>query len=128
MAESTHHPHEHHAASHSVGHIVPVRLLVGVGAALLILTVVTVLTAKYVDLGQLNIWVALIIAFVKASLVCLYFMHLRWDSPFNAIVLICSLLFVILFIGLSLTDTAQYQPAIRAYQATQPPAPPPAAP
>jgi len=45
---------------------------------------------------------------VKASLVVLFFMHLRWDKPFNAIVFIGCLIFVGLFISLALLDTGQY--------------------
>lgn len=104
--------HDHHAHDAHVGHVVPIRLTLGVGTFLLIMTVITVFTAKFVDLGSFNIWLALLIAFVKASAVCLYFMHLRWDSPFNGIVLIASFLFVILFIGLAITDTAEYRPQI----------------
>ncbi|MCL4211875.1 MAG: cytochrome C oxidase subunit IV family protein [Phycisphaeraceae bacterium] len=119
------HSGEHH---HGVGHIVPVRITLAVGMALLVLTVVTVLTAKFVDLGPGNIWLALAIAFTKASLVCLYFMHLRWDSPFNTLVLITSFFGVLLFIGFALTDTSEYQGEIKTFQtsefATPPPAPP----
>ena len=35
-------------------------------------------------------------------LVVMYFMHLRWDSPFNGIVILAALFFVALFIGLAL--------------------------
>lgn len=105
-----------HAHEENVGHVVPIRLTVGVGLFLLVMTVITVFTAKFVDLGGFNIWLALIIAFVKASAVCLYFMHLRWDSPFNGIVLIASFLFVILFIGLAITDTGEYQPEVARWQ------------
>lgn len=119
MAHATHDTH------HSeVGHIVPIRLLFTIGGALLVLTAVTVYTAEYVDLGFFNIWLALIIAGTKASLVLLYFMHLRWDSPFNAIVLISSIAFVLLFIGLALTDTAAYQHEIIELDRLSPPAQP----
>jgi len=89
-------------------HVVPLYVLFGVWFALVVLTAVTVGAVK-VDLGSLNIWIALSIALVKAALVGLYFMHLRYDQPFNAIVLIGSLLFVVLFTGLALLDTAHYQ-------------------
>jgi cytochrome c oxidase subunit 4 len=48
-------------------------------AALLLLTVITVLVS-YVDLGLLNVVVALLIASAKASLVALFFMHLKGES------------------------------------------------
>lgn len=89
-------------------HVVPLEVLFGVWLVLVVLTAVTVGAVK-VDLGALNIWIALAIALVKASFVGLYFMHLRYDSPFNALVLVASLLFVVLFVGLALIDTAHYQ-------------------
>ena len=53
--------------------------------ALLVLTGITV-GAAYIDLGSGNVVVALIIATIKASLVALFFMHLRWEKPVNAII------------------------------------------
>lgn len=114
---SAHAPHGATPGSHAhgghghVGHVVPTRLLFAVLMGLLFLTFITVVATR-LDLGRLNIWIAMIIATVKAALVGLYFMHLRWDRPFNAIVLISSLAFVALFIGGSLMDTKQYQPDI----------------
>lgn len=95
----------------TLAHPVPMKILIGVIVALLILTWLT-LAATWIDLGPLNIWLALAIAVVKASFVLLYFMHLRWDNLFHAIVIIGALLFVILFIGGSLADTAEYQPNV----------------
>jgi cytochrome c oxidase subunit 4 len=43
----------------------------------------------------------------------MYFMHLRWDSPFNGLILIAALFFVSLFIGLALLDSHSYQPALK---------------
>ena len=94
-----------------VGHVVPVRTLAAVLAVLLVLTVATVAVTR-VDLGGFNVAVALAIALVKASLVLLYFMHLRWDRPFHALVLIAALAFVVLFVGLTLLDSFAYQPEV----------------
>lgn len=65
----------------SRGHISPTRTYVYVGVTLLILTVITVL-ASYVNFGSLliNIIIALVIATIKASLVLLYFMHLKYEN------------------------------------------------
>ena len=52
------------------------------------------------------------IATVKATLVALYFMHLRYDRPFNAVVFVSALVFVTLFVGIALIDTAAYQPEL----------------
>jgi|WetSurMetagenome_2_1015567.scaffolds.fasta_scaffold76197_3 cytochrome c oxidase subunit IV len=92
-------------------HIVPFRVLATVFACLLVLTVVTVAVTK-VNLGNFNLWIAMAIATVKASLVLLYFMHMRYDRPFNAVVFITALLIVALFIGIALIDTGAYQPEL----------------
>ena len=64
------------------------RLLLAVFGALLVLTFLTV-AVTWVDFGRTaNVWLALAIAAIKAALVALYFMHLRWDSPFNCLILI----------------------------------------
>lgn len=96
-----------HAQAHHV-HVMPLPVLFGVFAALILLTVLTV-AVTYVDLGALNIWIALLVAAVKAALVGLYFMHLRYDSPFNGIILAISLLFVAIFIAAALGDVKEYQ-------------------
>ncbi|MBP7147817.1 MAG: cytochrome C oxidase subunit IV family protein [Acidobacteria bacterium] len=104
---------DHAAAVHDPAvphvHIVPARVLLAVWGALMLLTFVTV-AVTWVNLGPLNLWVALGIATVKASLVALYFMHLRYDSPFNGLILVIALAFVALLVGGSLTDTREYQP------------------
>lgn len=92
-------------------HVVPAAVLLAVWGALMVLTVITV-TATWVDLGRLNLVVALAIATLKAALVLLYFMHMRYDQPFNAIVFIGALAFVALFIFFALMDTAAYKPEL----------------
>ncbi|RMG45023.1 MAG: caa(3)-type oxidase subunit IV [Acidobacteria bacterium] len=99
------------AGSHGPGHISSLRQLVAVFVALLGLTVVTVAAAQ-VDLGDANVWIALGIAALKGSLVVLFFMHLRYDSPFNAVVFVAALVFVALFIGIALLDRESYQPQL----------------
>jgi cytochrome c oxidase subunit 4 len=93
-------------------HAVPRRVLLGVYGILLLLTAITY-AASRVDLGPANIWVALFIAVIKAGLVAMYFMHLRWDSPFNGVIFIAALFFVALFIGLALLDSKTYQPSLK---------------
>jgi cytochrome c oxidase subunit IV len=95
----------HSAHSHAgLGHVVPVWLLAAVFAALVALTGLTV-TVAHIDLGNLNLYLALAIAAVKASLVVLFFMHLFWDRPVNSMFFIGCLMFVTLFIGITLTDS-----------------------
>ena len=92
-------------------HVVPAWLLSVVFAGLIALTLLTVAVAT-VDLGSANIWVALGVATAKAVLVVLYFMHLRWDHRFFGLVLIASLLFVALFIVITLLDSRAYAPNV----------------
>ena len=99
-----------------IAHIVPLKLLLRVFFALVILTVLTVTVSEF-NFGKWNLFIALSIAVAKASLVVLFFMHLFWDKPFNAIVFIGCLIFVCLFIGLALLDSSQYQSSIKQQQA-----------
>jgi cytochrome c oxidase subunit 4 len=92
-------------------HVASLRLLVVVLIALMFGTWLTV-SATYVDLGALNIWIGLAIATGKAVLVGLYYMHLRWDKPFNAFVFLSAFFFLALFVGIALMDTAHYQEVI----------------
>jgi len=55
--------------------------------ALLALTVITVLAAGF-SFGSWNVIIALGIASVKASLVALFFMHLRHDKPMSAVIFV----------------------------------------
>lgn len=95
----------------SVGHMAPWQILLAVCLVLMVLTWITV-TATYIDLGEYNLWLAMIIATIKAVLVCLYFMHLRWDRPFNSMVLVISLLMLMLFLTFAMADTSAYKPEI----------------
>ncbi len=97
-----------HGESHGPGHVVPVKLLVATGVMLLILTVITVEISRF-HFGPANIFVALLIAGLKATLVVLIFMHLRWDRPFNSFIFVASLFFVLLFIAFTLTDSYEYR-------------------
>jgi len=89
-------------------HVMPAWVLLTVYGVLVVATIATV-AITLVDLGIMNIWAALIIAVFKAALVILYFMHLRYDSLFNGIVLISALGFVMVFIGVALMDTSEYK-------------------
>jgi cytochrome c oxidase subunit 4 len=92
-------------------HVVPLPLLIGVFAALILLTVVTVGITRF-DLGAFNLWLAMLIAGAKVTLVALYFMHLRWDRPFHGFIFLGAVAFVVLFIGLALMDASSYQPEL----------------
>jgi cytochrome c oxidase subunit 4 len=109
-----------HATGDHVGHHVPFWILVATLLVLLGLTAITV-AATWVDFGpSINLWIALIIATIKGTLVALIFMHLAYDKPFNAIILVSSLAFVALFIGLAMMDSAAYKKNVDEYRAEDP--------
>lgn len=60
-------------------HITNYKTFALILSILFVLTGVTV-GASYVDLGSLNVWIALLIASTKSTLVLLYFMHLKYES------------------------------------------------
>lgn len=105
-AEPTEAEHE------QIAHVMPIPILLAVFAALIVGTIATV-AAAYVDLGELNLLIALGIATAKASLVAVYFMHLRYDNPFHALIFCIALAFLALFLMLTLLDTSQYRPEIQ---------------
>jgi len=92
-------------------HVASVKLLLIVWVALMFGTWLTV-SATYVDLGVLNIWIGLAIATGKAVLVALYYMHLRWDKPFNAFVFLSAFAFLAIFVGIAMMDTSHYQDTV----------------
>ena len=85
-------------------HIVPLKVYLTIGAALLFLTAVTV-WASYIDLGNWNIVVALVIAAFKASLVAMFFMHLKYDNKLNLVIFLIGIAFLTIFIGFTMFDT-----------------------
>ncbi|HLH40070.1 MAG TPA: cytochrome C oxidase subunit IV family protein [Bryobacteraceae bacterium] len=91
---STHeHTHEHGGSG------VYVKTLL----ALLILTILTV-AASYIDFGSGNVVIALLIASIKASLVALFFMHLRYEKAVNAVIACSGFLFLGIFLMFCFID------------------------
>ena len=86
----------------------PIWMLLSVFFALLVLTGLTVYQSTF-DLGNMEIWLSLTIATVKAGLVIAFFMHLVWDKPLNAIIILGSLIFVALFLGFTMMDAEGYR-------------------
>lgn len=91
--------------AHDGPHLVPKSVLLQVFGALIVLTLVTV-GAAYVPLGPLNVPVAIGIAATKATLVVMVFMHLKYDNPVNALTFTVGTIFVAVFVGITLLDTA----------------------
>jgi len=81
-------------------HIFEYRTLFLVLLALLVLTGITV-GMSYVDLGRLNVWVSLIIASIKGSIVLLFFMHMKYEGK----VLVFSFLGTLFFLGIMISFT-----------------------
>lgn len=95
---------QNHNDSHHTHHILPVKLAVKILLILMFLTVVTVLTAKFVNLGPGNFPLAMAIATTKALLVVLFFMGLKYDSNDNRLIFFGSFIFVGIFFVLTASD------------------------
>ena len=84
-------------------HVASKKSYFGIFAALMVLTVLTVY-ASTVDLGELNIVVALAIAGTKATLVVLYFMHLRYSKPLTQVAVAGGLLWLVILLSGVIAD------------------------
>jgi len=111
------------AHAHGFAHTATVKVLTRTFIALMILTLLTV-GATRIDLGgNYNLALAMAIAVVKATLVVLFFMHLRYDRLFHSVIIVGGLLFAALFIGFALMDSGQYQDTVLWDIRNPPPAP-----
>lgn len=87
-------------------HIVPSKLYYTIWIILLILTGVTAWIST-VDLGQFNTAAALIIASAKATIVALFFMHIKYTSErLTKMIVISALFWLLILMGLSMSDYA----------------------
>lgn len=112
--QSLHHEHGHaslppvhgHPAGRGdhVPHVLGLKVYFATWITLLVLTAITV-GASYVDVGSANILIALLIATIKATVVALMFMHLKWDHRFHAIIFSFSIIFLAIFIAFTMYDT-----------------------
>ncbi|WP_018127093.1 cytochrome C oxidase subunit IV family protein [Balneola vulgaris] len=102
------HKHEHHISS--------AGQLWAIGIALTVLTILTVVVAKYVEIpAPFDIIVALTIAVGKAFLVAAFFMNLYWDTKFNTMLLIGAFAFFILMVAVTLLDTLYRIPVVPSF-------------
>ncbi|HEY8551465.1 MAG TPA: cytochrome C oxidase subunit IV family protein [Vicinamibacterales bacterium] len=85
------------------GHIASKTSYVMVFLALMVGTIVTV-AVTYVDLGWLNLPVALAIAITKASLVVLFFMHLKFSPKLMKVAFGSAFLFFLILVIHTLSD------------------------
>jgi len=98
------HAHGHAQGKDHVPHILPFTTYLITLVALLTLTAITV-AVSYVNFGTANVWIALLVATIKASIVALVFMHLFFDHKFHAIIIVIGLLFLGVFITFTMFDT-----------------------
>lgn len=84
--------------------IVPLRIYIIIGVMLFILTGITV-AVSLIHLGSWNIVIALSVAGIKASLVALIYMHLRYDKKIFVIIFLVALLFLVVFISITMIDS-----------------------
>jgi cytochrome c oxidase subunit 4 len=87
----------------SQGHVAPLKIYLAVFAALMVLTFVTVEVA-FVDLGAFSPAIALSIACLKATLVILYFMHVRWSEKLVWILVGVGFLWLAILIAITMSD------------------------
>jgi cytochrome c oxidase subunit 4 len=99
QAEERHPTGERHDAEHDTS----LTAYVMVFLALLVGTGLTVLVAG-IDLGPFNDVAALVIAFTKATLVVLFFMHVRHSSKLTKLTVIAGLFWLFIMISMTLSD------------------------
>ena len=85
------------------GHVAPKSMYIGVWLALVVGTILTYLAAL-VDLGALNNVVMLLIACTKATLVILFFMHVRWSTRLTWVVAASGFFWLLIMFALTLQD------------------------
>lgn len=86
-------------------HVSPLSTYLSIFAALMVLSAITV-GAAFVNLGSFNPVVALAIAVIKATLVILFFMHVKYSSPLTKITVVLSFFFVAILFAETFIDYA----------------------
>lgn len=91
------------SSEHGHAPIVPVGTYIATFVALIILTGITYVVAT-IDFGVLNTPIALAVALLKASLVVIYFMGLRYNTPLTKVVAVAGFFWLVILFGLTLND------------------------
>ena len=98
------HAHAGPNAAHDAEHnIVPKRVYFAVFATLIALTWVTAWIST-IDLGAFNIYVALSIAVFKASLVALFFMHVKYGTRLTKMIVGSGLAWLMMLLFIVMAD------------------------
>ncbi len=87
------------------GHVLPKRVYYIIFGILMLCTYLTVQIA-FLDLGRLNTVAALLIAVFKATLVVLFFMHVKYSSRLTAVVIAGGIFWLLILLTLTLSDFA----------------------
>ena len=103
MSNNNSHDKNHQEHGNHTHHILPDSMAYRIFAILILLTIITVGVAQ-IDLGALNFAVAMLVASIKASLVCLFFMGLKYDYKENSIIFSTSIIFMTVFMVLTFSD------------------------
>lgn len=85
------------------GHVSSIKLYVGIFLTLMALTTITIVVA-YINVGPWNKIVALGIASFKATLVVLYFMHVRYSARLIWVILASALFWMGILFALTFSD------------------------
>jgi cytochrome c oxidase subunit IV len=84
-------------------HIVSDQTQFRVWVALIILTIITVFASvKYP--GGIGVGVALVVTPVKATLILMYFMHLKFERPIFTVMFLVAVSILALVMGLTIVD------------------------
>jgi cytochrome c oxidase subunit 4 len=94
-----------HEVEHATEHVVGLGMYLGIFVALMVLTAITTAVA-YMDLGALNNIVMLGIAVLKATLVVLFFMHVKFGSRLTQMFAVCGFVWILLLFAFTLSDVA----------------------
>ncbi len=84
-------------------HISPASAYVKVLGALFVLTGITY-AVSFANLGPASLPVAMFVAVIKATLVCMFFMHLKYDDRYHVFVFLSTIIFVAIFFTFTMFD------------------------
>lgn len=90
------------------GHVSSIKLYFGIFLALMVGTALTV-AAAFVNMGPANNLVAMGIAVAKATLVVLFFMHVKHSSRLTSMIVTSAVLFLVILFGLTMVDYFSHQ-------------------
>ena len=101
--------HDHHEH-----HITPFSTYMKVFGTLIVLTIITVATAR-IDMGAMNTVIAMFIATIKAMVVVIWFMHMKYEDTLNRVVFGLAFFFVFVFYTFTAIDIFTRQNLINLF-------------